>query len=114
MAYDEKTAERIRRLVAGRANVTEQKLMGGLCFLINDNMVCSVSGKGGLLIRVGAEAQEKVLHEQHTAPMKMGQRTMKAFVRLAPAGYRRDADLKKWIERGIDFVSTLPKKLKSR
>src|SRR4029077_19274194 len=52
MAYDEKTAARVRKALAGRHDVVEKKLMGGLCFMVNGNMCCSVSGKGGLLVRV--------------------------------------------------------------
>jgi hypothetical protein len=32
MAYDEKTAERVRKVLSGRREVVEKKLMGGLCF----------------------------------------------------------------------------------
>jgi TfoX/Sxy family transcriptional regulator of competence genes len=94
----------------GRTSVVERKMMGGLCFLVDGAMCCSVSGRGGLLIRVGPEAQKQALREAHTTPMKMGRRTMSAFVRVAPAGYRLDPDLRKWIGRSLDFVSTLPKK----
>jgi hypothetical protein len=48
MAYDEKTAERIRKVFSGRADVVEKKMMGGLCFLVTGGKCCSVSGKGGL------------------------------------------------------------------
>jgi hypothetical protein len=84
--------------------------MGGLCFMVTDAMCCSVSGKGGLLIRVGEAAHGQALGEPHASPMTMGGRTMKGFVRVAPEGYRTDAVLRKWIERGLDFVATLPAK----
>jgi hypothetical protein len=32
------------------------------------------------------------------------------FVRVMPDGYRTDAALRKWIQRGLDFVATLPAK----
>jgi hypothetical protein len=35
-------------------------------------MCCSVSGRGGLLIRVGADARERILREPHVCPMEMG------------------------------------------
>jgi hypothetical protein len=34
MAYDEELADRIRELVAGEPGLTEQKMFGGLAFLI--------------------------------------------------------------------------------
>jgi hypothetical protein len=108
MAYDERTAERVRKVLSGRRDVVEKKLMGGLCFMVRVGMCCSVSSKGGLLIRVGAPAHERMLGEPHVQPMEMGGRTMVGFVRVDPGGYRTDAALRKWIQRGLDFVATLP------
>ena len=110
MAYDEDTAERIRKLLSRRAAVTEKKMMGGLCFMVQGRMCCSVSGKGGLLVRVGAGAQQSMLGEPHVSPMDMGGRTMTGFVRVAPEGYRTEAALKAWITRGLDVVATKPPK----
>ncbi len=108
MAYDEATAERVRKILSDRRNVVEKKMMGGLSFMVKGAMCCSVSGKGGMLIRVGEEAQKRMLREPHVQPMAMGGRTMTSFVRIAPEGYRTDAALKKWIERGLDFVVSRP------
>ena len=110
MAYDENTAARVRKALAGRHDVVEKKLMGGLCFMTNGGMCCSVSGKGGLLVRVEIEAMDRVLLEPHVAPMEMGGRVMRGFVRVAPEGYRTDAALKKWIERGITAAAARPAK----
>ena len=106
MPYDEKTAERVRRVLSDRTDVVEKKLMGGLCFMVMDGMCCSVSAKGGLLIRINPQAQERTLAEPHVQPMHMGQRTMTGFVRVAPEGYRTDAALKKWVMRGVACLAT--------
>lgn len=110
MAYDEETAERVRRLLARRRDVVEKKLMGGLAFMVKGGMCCSVSGRGGLLVRVSPETYERMLPEPHAQPMKMGQRVMTGFVRVAPEGYRTDAALKTWIGRGLDAVAALEAK----
>jgi TfoX/Sxy family transcriptional regulator of competence genes len=108
MAYDEKLAARVQQLLSGRTDVTEQKMMGGLCFLVKGRMCASASGRGGLLVRVGPDAHAAMLAEPHVEPMGMGKRTMTGFVRVAPEGYRTEAGLKKWIKRGLDFVATMP------
>jgi TfoX/Sxy family transcriptional regulator of competence genes len=108
MAYDEKTAGRVRKLLSVRPDVVEKKMMGGLCFMVKGLMCCSVSGKGGLLIRVGSDAQQSVLGEAHVQPMEMRGRIMAGFVRVAPEGYRTEAELKKWVKRGVDFVTAMP------
>jgi len=108
MAYDEKTAGRVRKLLSVRPDVVEKKLMGGLCFMVKGRMCCSASGKGGLLIRIGPDAQQLMLGEPHVQPMEMRGRIMTGFVRVAPEGYRTEAELKKWVKRGVDFVATMP------
>jgi TfoX/Sxy family transcriptional regulator of competence genes len=105
MAYDEKTAERVRQVLSGRRDVVEKKLMGGLCFMVDGGMCCAVSGKGGLLVRVRADARAAALDEPHAQPMEMRGRIMKGFVCLAPEGYRTGAALKRWIARGLDAAA---------
>jgi TfoX/Sxy family transcriptional regulator of competence genes len=110
MAYDEKTAERVRELMSSRPDVAERKMMGGLCFMVRGHMCCSVSGRGGLMVRVGVEAQDATLREPHVQPLEMAGRTMAGFVRVAPEGYQTEAALKAWVNRALNFVATLPAK----
>ena len=55
-----------------------------------------------------------MLGEPHVEPMEMRGRVMTGFVRVAPEGYRTDAELKKWVKRGVDFVVTMPSAPSSR
>jgi len=112
MAYDNELAGRIRTLLSGRTDVAEQKLFGGLCFMVRGHMCCAVSGRGGLLVRLGPDAPAFLFSEPHAAPMEMRGRIMADYLRVAPDGYRNAADLKKWVARAVDFVATLPKKAK--
>lgn len=110
LAYDEKTAGRIRHLLAERGDLYERKMMGGVAFMVRGGMCCAVSGRGGLLVRVGPDLQPRALREAHVRPMIMRGRPTRGFVRVAPEGYRTPAALKKWVQRGLDFVATLPAK----
>jgi len=112
MAYDEGTAARVRKLLAGQRHVAEKKMMGGLCFMVDNVMCCTISGRGGMLFRVGPEAHARMLKEPHASPMEMRGRIMTGFVRVAPEGYHTDADLKRWVKRGLDFVAAVPKETK--
>ena len=114
MAYDETTAVRVRKLLADQRYVAEKKMMGGLCFMVNNTMCCTVSGRGGMLIRVGPQAHARMLQEPHTSPMEMRGRIMTGFVRLAPEGYQSDTELKKWVRRALDFVAAMPVKTTTR
>lgn len=84
--------------------------MGGLAFMAGGNMACSVSGRGGLLVRVGVDDMNAALKEPHTESAAMGGKTMSGFIRVQPEGYRTDAALKKWVERGVAFAATMPPK----
>jgi hypothetical protein len=114
MAYDEKTAERVRELLSGRRDVVEKKLMGGLTFMVGGHMCCSVSGRGGLMIRVGADSQAEMLREPNVRPIEMRGRTMTGFLHVAPDGYETEADLRTWLKRGVDFVTTVPAESSAR
>ena len=110
MPYDTQAADGIRFALSHRHDVVERKMMGGLVFMVAGNMCVVASGRGGLLVRVGADAQTRVLREPHVKPMTMAGRPMTGFVRVMPEGYRTAAALRKWVKRGLDFVTTLPPK----
>jgi len=46
VAYDEELAGRIRDRVGREAGAVEQKMFGGLAFLIDGNMAVAASGQG--------------------------------------------------------------------
>jgi TfoX N-terminal domain len=109
MGYDERAAERVRQMLRGRRNVVEKRMVGGLSFIVDGSMCCGVTGTG-LMVRVGADGLEQALALRHVQPMKFGGRRLAGFVVVEPAGYRTNATLKAWIQRGLDFVASLPAK----
>lgn len=100
MAYDAKTADRVRAALKGRRDVAERRLMGHLAFMVNGAMCCSV-GPESVLFRVDPDAREGLLTRAGVTAMTMGSRTMTGFVRVAPEALRTQAALAKWIEGGI-------------
>ena len=110
MPYDIQAADGIRVLLGDRHDVVERTMMGGLVFMVNGHMCVTASGRGGILVRVGPEAQAGVLKEPHVKPMTMAGRSMAGFVRVMPDGYRTAAGLRKWVKRGVKFVESLPPK----
>ncbi len=109
MSYAPEAAERVRRLLAGRDDVAEKKMVGGLSFLISGNMCCGVTG-AALMVRVGPEGRQQALEEPHVRPMQFGGRDLSGFVCVDPAGFAADDALARWVQRGLDFVSRLPVK----
>lgn len=109
MGYDEKTADRVRRILSGRRDVVEKKMVGGLSFMVNGSMCCGLTSTG-FIVRVGPEARGRMLAQPHVRPMEFAGRRLAGFVNVDPGGYRTDTALATWVQRGIDFVSTLPAK----
>ncbi len=105
--FDETTAQRIRELFADRSDVEEKKMFGGLCFMVAGHMCCGLT-KTDLMVRVGPEAYDDALAQPHARPMDFTGRPLVGFVYVHPAGYRTLAGLRKWVGRGVRFVSTQP------
>jgi TfoX/Sxy family transcriptional regulator of competence genes len=112
MAYDEKLAERIRELVAGERNLTEQKMFGGLAFLIGGNMAVAASGQGGLLVHVDPAESERLVETTDAYLMEMRGRSMRGWLRVDPEDVRTKRELAKWVERGTAYARSLPAKKK--
>jgi TfoX/Sxy family transcriptional regulator of competence genes len=104
MSYDEKLAARIRALLAGRDDVTEKKMFGGLCFMVSGAMCCGLT-KSDFVVRVGADRYEDALAQPHARPMDFTGRPLAGMVYVAPEGLRTKAALARWVRRGIEFVS---------
>jgi len=109
MAYDEELVERIRAVLASRTDVTERKMFGGLTFMVGGNMSCGVD-KENFMVRVGPDAYDDALAQPHARLMDFTGRPMKGMVFVDEAGYRDDADLARWVQRGVDFAASLPAK----
>lgn len=109
MAYDEDLAERIRELVSTEPGVSEQRMFGGLSFLINGNMSVAASGQGGLLVRVDPAGADGLLREQ-VQPMVMGGREMRGWLRVEPDAVQADDQLREWVDRGVGYARSLPAK----
>src|SRR5262245_57248741 len=107
MAYDEGLAERIRGVLDGRPGVTEKRMFGGIAFLVKGHMSVGIV-QDKLMVRVGRETYDSVLRERHVRRMDFTGRPMKGFVYILAAGYETDADLQRWVDRGVGFVSALP------
>ncbi len=110
MAYDEELAERIRELISESGPVEEKRMFGGLSFLIGGHMAVCASGKGGLMVRVGAEDLEGLLGRDQVEPMVMGGRTSKTWLRVAADGVRTKRQLQPWVTRGVATARSLPPK----
>jgi TfoX/Sxy family transcriptional regulator of competence genes len=111
MAYED-LANRLRELLAGELNVTEQKMFGGLAFLINGNMAIAASGEGGVLVRADPAQSGKLVESGTARPMQMRGREMAGWLRVDIDDLRRQRQLARWVNIGADSARSLPPKKK--
>src|SRR5258708_36268946 len=109
MAYDEKLAERIREILGKSKAVSEKKMFGGLCFLVNGKMACGVL-KNDLIAKNGRGNHEKSAGQKHVRPFDFTGKPMMGIVYVAPAGVQTKKDLGKWGELGKGHAQTMPDK----
>jgi TfoX/Sxy family transcriptional regulator of competence genes len=110
MAYDEALAERIRELVDGERRVSEQKMFGGLGFLVNGNMAVAASGGGGLLVRVDPDESDALVRKTGARPMEMRGRKMRGWLLVDTDDVRTKRQLAAWVNRGVAYARSLPAK----
>ena len=109
MAYSESLAQRVRDALSRRRGVTEKRMFGGLGYLLHGNMLVGV-WKQSLIARLGSDQAAAALKEPHVGEFDITGRPMNGWVMIEPEGIDTDEQLRGWIQKSFDFVSTLPKK----
>lgn len=110
MAYDEELADRIRKLIGSDPGLTEQKMFGGLAFLLGGNMAIAARGQGGVLVRVDPEQSDTLVETTNARPMEMRGRSMRGWLELDTEDVRTKRQLAKWVELGTAYARSLPAK----
>jgi len=103
MAYDEYLADRVRQIFAEQhVRSEEKKMMGGLCFMVNDKMCAGVVGEA-LMARIAPEIYEEALRRPGSRQMDFTGRPMKGFVLVEGEGIDEDEDLQAWLQLCLDY-----------
>lgn len=105
--YDEGLAERVRLALSDRHDVVEQKMFGGLCFMVSGHMCVGVE-TDRLMVRVGKGGHAEALAQPGARPMDFTGRPMKGFVFVDVEGLAEDEDLDAWVGRGLRHALSLP------
>lgn len=110
MAYEEHLADRIRELLADQPGLSEQKMFGGLAFLIYGNMAVAASGEGGILVRIDPATSDELVATTSASPMVMRGRQMKGWLRVSSDDVSAKRELRRWVDLGTTYASSLPAK----
>lgn len=109
MAADPGMLEQMREDIGPRAGLSEIRMFGGVCFMLDGHMVGGVHGKGAIF-RVGKDRHEEGLGLPGARPMSFTARPMGGMVELSPDAFARDETRSRLMEMALDFVRSLPPK----
>jgi TfoX/Sxy family transcriptional regulator of competence genes len=108
MPWDEGLAQLMRDDLAAYP-VTERKMFGGLCFLLNGHMVCGIH-RGGAMFRVGKPNEAAALAVPGAAPMMFTGKPMSGMIDLSDDATADDARRSSVMNLALGFVRGLPPK----
>jgi TfoX/Sxy family transcriptional regulator of competence genes len=87
----------------------EKKMLGGLAMMLDGDMATGVHGDE-LIVRTAPDEYDRLLGEPGARPFDLTGRPMNGWLLVNPAGITEDADLRRWVDRGILFARSLPAK----
>ncbi len=114
MAYDEQLSNQFRDAMDGIAGIKERRMMGGVCFLLNGNMLGGAdreknTQRGRFMFRVGKDNEAEALARPGSEIMEQGGRRMSGLIFVDESMCDDDA-LRDWIALAMRFVAELPAK----
>lgn len=109
MAYDEFLADRIRRVLSDKQiYFSELKMMGGLCFKVDNKMLCAIFinkdyGDSLIMARIGENAYLNEIKKPECLSMDFTGRSIKGYLYITPEGFDNEADLEYWLQLCLKF-----------
>jgi TfoX/Sxy family transcriptional regulator of competence genes len=110
VAYDVDLADRVRELLVDGSPVTEQKMFGGLAFLVAGTMAVAASSQGGLIVRVDPAGADRLLATTNARPMQMKGRTVPGWLHVNGEDLHTEHQLAPWIAVGTSTARSVPAK----
>lgn len=108
MPHDPHLADLMREALASRRGVTEKRMFGGYCWMLNGNMLCGVE-VGRFMFRVGKDLAPEALSRPGVETVSFSGRQAKGLV-WVDADACIDEGLDSWIDFAAKFVGALPPK----
>ena len=98
----------MREKLKKRKGISERKMFGGYCWMLNGNMLCGVE-VGRFMFRVGKDLDGEALSRPGATPMDITGRPMKGII-WVNSGAALESGLDAWVDFASAFVGSLPPK----
>ena len=103
MAYDLYLADRINStLHTKNVAFTEKKMMGGLCYMVDDKMCIGII-KNELMARIDPDIYENLLKKKGCKIMDFTGRPMKGYVLIEPDAMDTEEELEYWVQLCLNY-----------
>ncbi len=102
MAFNDALSDKVRELLADRDDVTEMKMFGSLCFMVDQKMCIGIV-KDELMCRLNPETYKSVLDRPGCREMDFTGKRMKGFVYVDESGFNSQKDLAFWVDLCLEF-----------
>ena len=109
MATDQDLMARVRGQLKGMRAIEEKPMFGGIAFMWRGNLLCGVKGDD-LLVRIAKDDYDRFIGDEGAKPMVMAGKSGKSWILVDKPVAMRKPVMKKWIDRAIKFVGSLPAK----
>lgn len=107
MPHDPHLTELMRGALASRPGMTEKKMFGGYCWMLNGNMLCGVE-VGRFMFRVGKDLEPEALERPGASPMDITGKPMRGII-WVDAREALEVGLDNWLDFAARFVGSLPR-----
>lgn len=113
MAYDEQLTKQFREALGKQKSLTEKKMMGGMCFLLDGNMVGAADrtkdGQGRFMFRVGKDNDAIAADLPGAQEMIMGGQRMSGLYFVTEEDCTPEV-MTQWVGLALGFTTSLPPK----
>ena len=104
MAYDINLAKKVSAYLTGIPGIVvkEQKMMGGLAFMVNGKMCINVSGDR-LMCRFDPAIMDDIAARKGFVSLRMKGKEYKGYCYVEPEGFKSKKDFEFWMNLCLDF-----------
>jgi len=100
VAFDEALAQRIRQALAGRQDMEEKRMFGGVAFMVAGRMCCGVH-RDRLILRLPVDDADSLLRTRKVREFDISARPIRGFVMVDAGGCATAGQVERWLQPAI-------------